>query len=80
MWQALAKIVQVMLTMGSGWAVSDLFNEYQRSKQLNPEAKAGNVIQESFMANWKKWLWMGVSASLAYYLISLLFSNLKQRR
>lgn len=52
----LIRVLSWLGTTGLGWMISDGYNEYQRSKQANPNAKVSEILANTAKNNWIKWV------------------------
>jgi len=71
MWTILVKAVQMALTAAGGWAISDIWNEYQTRKQLQA-VSAPQSAQATVRSNWMKWVAIAVGTLIAFVGIAYL--------
>lgn len=58
------KVIQLALSALAGWFVSDVYNEYQTSRQAVP------AVVESTKKNWLKWVIIGVGGAIVFLILS----------
>jgi len=58
------KVLQLMVSALAGWFVSDVYNEYQTSRQI-PKA-----VVDSSKKNWLKWVIIGIGGGIILLIVS----------
>lgn len=58
------KLLQLSLSALAGWFVSDVYNEYQTTRQMQP------AVVTATKKNWLKWIVIGVGGSIILLILS----------
>lgn len=72
----LARIVGFVITAASGWAVSDIYNEHETSKQIGSAASIADSTKKAYSKNKGKWLWLAGGAVAAFLIITFIIKPL----
>jgi hypothetical protein len=81
MWGILLRgIVTAIGYVSGGWAISDIFNERQRTKQIaqstgGAEPTFFDVLKNTAKQNWLKWVILTAFAAFIYFIYNKFFTK-----
>lgn len=68
----LLRALGFVLTTAGGWAISDIFNEHQRTKQQDAKVTIVESAKATVKSNSSKWLFLAAGLGIAFILFAVL--------
>jgi hypothetical protein len=75
----LGRALAFLLTAASGWAVSDVYNEHERAKQITPSTSIVESAKNAYLSNKGKWTFLTIATIAVFGVIMLVIKPMIRR-